>query len=179
MLNRIAKALEEEDAPSFLIDDLFPLVFGRFDSESGRWTLTDPKSWTLYELKRALEFVERIATEYARIFYDPHAIPVTHYKRQKKIAIHLDQQFARCLREAASRSGAFSWMGPDELSERDHFLDEPILFLKQEMRKKGFPRVKKGGGPSRGAVRERYESKLRSRGVKPLVDEERWMPPGP
>jgi hypothetical protein len=141
--------------------------------------LSDCRTWSALEISRGLDFVKDIATRYAQLLQDPRAIPVTHYKRQKRIAIHLDAQFSCILREAAERSGALAWMNAEEKKAHDDFLDEPILFLKQEARKKGFPHVKKGGGVSLSALRERYESKLSDRGVRPLAPQDHWIQPGP
>lgn len=112
---------------------------------------------------RALDRVERIVTQYVQLYQDPRVLPVTHYKRQKKLAIHLDGLFAPLLREVVLRSGI-------GLPVEDAFLDKPILFLKQEARMKGFPRNKKGGGVSRRALRERFQGKLVAKGARVLTE---------
>jgi hypothetical protein len=180
LLNRVLKILDrEKEAASFKVEELHVLLFERVSTDSGTWLLSNCREWSMIEISRGLDFVKGIVTLYVQLLQDPRAIPVTHYKRQKRIAIHLDAQFSCILREAAARSGALAWMNEEELRAHDAFLDEPILFLKQEARKKGFPRAKKGGGASLSALRERYESKLSDRGVKPLAAQDRWVQPGP
>jgi hypothetical protein len=179
LLHRLLDLLEpEHEAPSFKVEKLYDLLFERPSTESRTWHLSDVSKWGNAQISNALGVVKEIVVHYVRLLQDPHSIPVTHYKRQKRVAIHLDEQFALLLRAAAERSGALEWMTDEERGQKDSFLDEPILFLKQEARKKGFPRVKKGGGVSLKALQERYETKLSDRGVRPLPASD-WVQPGP
>lgn len=175
VMNRLVTILErDKEAAPFKLEEIYSVLFEGVP----RWELSSPAEWTVPELGRALEFVEEIVVRYTALFEDPRSFPVTYAKKQKRSAIFLDEQLGKVLREVAVRSGALEWMTGEERSAKDAFLDEPILFLKQEARKKGFPRTKKGGAVSLGILRERYREKQASRGVR-LPKESPWVQPGP
>ena len=167
-LHRIARMLSGEiKSPAFLLEELFDFVF--LDEHYARnrvLRLSTISEWTAASLNLAAEVIEKIVIHYVRLYQDPHSIPVTHYQKQKRLAIHLDALFAPVLRELVIRTGYETLKDDSGLPVKDSFLDEPILFLKQEARAKGFPKTKKGGGASIAALRERFELKLVSKGAR-------------
>lgn len=166
-LDRISRILENERGnAAFRIENLFRYVFIGEDFRNRELRFSPCTQWGASALYRAIGLIENIVTQYVQLYQDPRVLPVTHYKRQKKLAIHLDQLFAPVLREAVYRSGIESWRDSDGAPVEDPFLDKPILFLKQEARAKGFPRNKKGGGVSRRALRERFQEKLAAKGAR-------------
>jgi hypothetical protein len=165
LLSRALRVLDQErESAARKIGELFELLF---EGENPReFRLSDPGAWDAQALARGLHFASEIVVRYVQLYHDPRELPVTHSKRQKRVAIHLDQQLRLLLREAVVRAGADSLREDDGTPATDDFLDEPILFLKQEARARGFPRTKKGGGASLRVLRERFAQKLEAKGVR-------------
>jgi hypothetical protein len=155
---------KESDAAK--VADLFRLVFeNRIGPRTFRFR--PASEWEGEELARALDLLIEVIVQYVARFADPRGIPVTHYARQKRLAIYLDALFSPLLRETVRRSGRDPLVDDSGRPVTDRFLDEPILFLKQEARQKRFPKTKKGGNASVSALRERFHLKLGAKGLAP------------
>ena len=173
----------EKKSPAQKIEDLFIEIFERTGAQGRTFLFTPPMNWSTNVLELAITGIREVVVAYVRLFEDPRTIPVTHYRRQKKTAIHLDSQFSRVLREVVIRTGREKLRAEDGTPAHDEFLDEPILFLKQEARAGVFPKTKKGGGLSRKFMDERFEMKLFAKGYRPMemraASQGGWLQPGP
>lgn len=168
-LERMTEILEDTStSPAQTLEALYETVFANERAGGRMFRLREIERWSWTALKKTLEAIERVATAYVQRFQDPRELPVTHSKRQKRLAIHLDEQFGPVLREAVVRSGIDPHRHEDGTPVPDPFLDEPILYLKQLARAKDFPHAKKGGGASLPALRERFTSKLADKGFRDL-----------
>ena len=155
---------KESDAAK--VAELFRLVF---ENPVGPRTFRfrPVSQWESEELTHALGVLAEVIVQYVAHFADPRGIPVTYYARQKRLAIYLDSLFSPLLREVVRRSGRDPFVDEAGRPVADRFLDEPILFLKQEARHKRFPKTKRGGNASVSALRERFHLKLRAKGLAP------------
>jgi hypothetical protein len=170
VLSRILRVLErEKESAAAKIGELFTLLFEGDNPRQREFRISDPAGWDAEALARGLHFASELVTRYVQLYQDPRELPVTHSKRQKRVAIHLDEQFALLLREGVRRFGTDSLM-EDGRPVEDAFVDKPILFLKQEARAKGFPRTRKGGGVSLRALRERFALRLAGKGVRTVEE---------
>lgn len=169
-LAQITEILERENqSPATSIDALYDFIFANetHNSTPGRlFRLCDSAKWNWLSVTRTVASIEPIVALYVQKFQDPRELPVTHSKRQKRVAIHLDEQFGPVLREAVVRSGLEALREEDGSPAKDPFLDEPILFMKQQARAKDFPKAKKNGGVSLPALRERFMMKLTAKGFR-------------
>jgi hypothetical protein len=151
----LERELSRVNSPANVITNVYTLIFGDAHPPKPE-QLIAPNTWDASTLARIVRLIGSIVSHYVSLFQDPRDLPVTHYWKQKKVAIFLDQQFGLFLNEALARSGG-------EVAQ-DDFLDKPILFLKQEARRGGFPRVKKRA--SLKAIEERFCQKLEDKGVR-------------
>lgn len=160
--------LQEDDAPSFTLEKAYAHVFLDLHGRNRIYKLGDPREWHERQLLRVLHLILEIVPRYTQLFQNPQAIPVTHYKRQKTLSIHLDEQFAQVLHERVRRSKVGGMMDEQGGTISDPVLDAPILWLKEEARGKNFPKNKKGAVVSLKKLEERFESKLLDKGIRLL-----------
>lgn len=170
-LIELAEILQEEDVPSKVLEDAYQYVFFDRLGRSRATKLTDPQEWHDRQLQRAIQLVLEIVPRYTQLFQNPQTIPVTHYKRQKTLSIHLDEQFARILRERVRRSKVGGMLDETGATISDPVLDTPILDLKQEARSKTFPKNKRGEISSLKKLKDRFEDKLFAKGIRPELVE--------
>src|SRR4051812_21034359 len=90
LLQRILDVFESDfPSPAFRLEHLYRQVFAN-ELPGGRMiALTDPSKWESGALVRAVDLIQEIVIHYVREYQDPRVLPVTHYKRQKRLAIHL------------------------------------------------------------------------------------------
>lgn len=112
------------------------------------------ENWHAEALDRALHYAREIIVRYTEYFYDPSHLPVTYYRRQRRVSSHLDQQLSPILREVVRRTGA--------TDEPDLFLKEPIFYFKKEVRTRAYPK-NKHGRVSLELMRERFRLLLMHR----------------
>ena len=164
-LNHLARTLDNEEAtPAAILDEAYQLIFEEEFGRSRAVTLSDPTSVDERSLNRIIGFMIRIVPRYTQLYQDPHAIPVTHYQRQKKLAVHLDQQLTKMLWEKVLRAQVPGLI-ENGLPVRDAFLDSPILFMKEDARTKRFPKNKRGGISNVQILVDRFEEKLLAKGI--------------
>jgi hypothetical protein len=92
--------------------------------------------WEPEALERGLHLVEDIIVNYIHYYSDLSLLQVTHYRKQRRVAAHLDKICAPLLKECLLRKGIES--------EPDLFLNEPIFAFKKEVRTKAYPKTKRG-----------------------------------
>jgi hypothetical protein len=144
--------------PAESVEAIYTFVFAHESGRGRAFRMVDPARWAWPELSRAVASITEIAGLYAERFHDPRRLPVTHSRKQKRLAIHLDEQFGPVLREAVVRSGIERLVNDDGTPAADAFLDEPILSLKQAARQER--------RPTAASLRERFVSKLRDKGFR-------------
>ena len=161
-LARLLRELEKDHSPAELISEISPWILG--DGISNPPFRVNPaEKWAASTLVQAAHFIRGIVSRYVQIFQDPRNLPVTHSLRQKNVAIKLDQQFRILLREMVIRSGQV--LDENGAAVKDDFLDEPILYLKQEARSKRFPKTK-NRGVKLSDLEARFDDKLQVKGAK-------------
>ena len=162
-MNHLARDLNhDEDTSVKILEEVYASIFD--DERNRARSILDVNQWNALTIDRAIDFLRRIVPRYAQLYQDPHAIPVTHYQKQKRLAIHLDQQFSKILWEKVKRAGV-----PGLLEEgkpvKDAFLDSPVLFMKEDARTKRFPKNKKGAIVNLQLLVDRFEDKLLAKGI--------------
>lgn len=158
-LHRLTEILSGGPAePAESAEALYAFVFANESGGGRAFRLVEPSRWGWPELSRAVKEIAEVVALYAERFHDPRRLPVTHSRKQKRLAIHLDEQFGPVLREAVVRSGIERLVNDDGTPAADPFLDEPILSLKQAARQER--------RPTAASLRERFESKLRDKGFR-------------
>ena len=164
----VLEPLEDEAlSPAERISRVYAALFAGRVPAPRVMRLVNPSTWPSPDLVRAVASVREIVVRYVHYFQDPRELPVTHYRKQKAVAIHLDAEFGPLLRELVLRSGREALREADGTPAKDAFLDKPILFLKEEARAKKFPKTKGGEGVSIDAVRARFVAKLEAKGAFP------------
>jgi hypothetical protein len=162
-MNHLSRDLNHEENTSVIIlEEIYSEIFD--DDRNRARTLQDVNQWNAQTIDRAIDFLKRIVPRYAQLYQDPHAIPVTHYQRQKKLAIHLDQQFSKILWEKVRRADVPGLL-ENGLPVKDAFLDSPVLFMKEDARTKRFPKNKKGAIVNLQLLIDRFEEKLLAKGI--------------
>jgi hypothetical protein len=111
-------------------------------------------SWDAETLSQAIDLARELIVRYTDLYYDPSQLPVTFYRRQRRISAFLDQAFSPLLKEHVRRTGA--------TDEPDLFLNEPIFYFKKEARTRAYPKNKHGRIPL-GFLRERFRLLLMHR----------------
>lgn len=152
LLNRV---LKDADLPAEQrIKELYDFLFENRSLPSRTFSLSKLGDWNPDDLQRALYFSEEISALYARYYHDSSVIPVTFYKREKRIRRHLDHEFSSLYKEIIRRSG--------RLLEPELITEEPIYYLMQRAREKGFPKAKEGG-PNLNTLKSRFHLELARR----------------
>jgi hypothetical protein len=104
----------------------------RLMEELSGFALSPLERWSAEDLARARHFAEEIVVLYVSYFYDLSRLPVTYYKREKAIRRLLDREFSALFKEIARRQGAHP--------EARLVTEEPIYYLLQMARTRGFPK---------------------------------------
>jgi hypothetical protein len=128
-LSRLLK--DETLAATDLTERLYSHLFGTNIFELSRFG-----EWEQGALSGGVHFAGEISALYARRYHDPRVIPVTYYKREKRIRRHLDHQFSLLFDEVRRRAGTDS--------ARELITAEPIYYLMQIARERGFPKDRDG-----------------------------------
>jgi hypothetical protein len=154
-LFHLARLLEKDPeklAPGLRIDELYEYLFENEAFIHRTLTLSDPRKWDSEEMERGLYFAEKIITFYVHYYADPSLLPVTYYRKQRRIAAHLDRVLSPILIERLVRRG--------EAVPHDIFLTEPIFAFKKELRSKAYPKSRKTGRVKLDLIRARFHEKL-------------------
>jgi hypothetical protein len=151
-LNRLLQNAELQ--PLNLVEQLWSELFERKPDRSFRFDLSSVKDWDFESLQRAVYFAEEIAAQYTHLFHDPRVIPVTYYKREKAIRRHFDHGFSLLFNEIISRSRVEH--------EKELITQEPIYYLLQIARERGFPK-EKNGRPNLALLKSRIHLDLSHR----------------
>ena len=155
--------LKEESTPVQIISELYKALYGDQHPPRPQWKPLIEK-WESVVIARAILLAAEIVAKYVQLFYDPKSLPVTHYWKQKQVALLLDEHFSTVMWDAIKRSGTEeNGFNIYEELEADDFLDKPILFLKQEARDRVFWNLKNNIGLL--AIRDRFLEKVKSSGV--------------
>jgi hypothetical protein len=125
------------------------------DGSDPVWQMTrECDKWFASDREQALEHAREIIVRHTELYYDPSLLPVTYYRRQRRIAAFLDQALSPLLRHHVRRTGA--------TEDPDLFLNEPIFYFKKEVRTRAYPK-NKHGRVNLDLMRERYRLLLMHR----------------
>lgn len=154
-LHQVLRILRQDKvSPASCVEELYSYLFENRDVPVRQSALSALGEWQIDELRRAFDLSEEIIAQYTRRYYDPREIPVTYYKRERKVRRYLDEQFSRLFRELMERSG--------QHPEAELITQEPIYYLMQQAREKKFPKSKDGRA-SLGILRTRLHLGLSRR----------------
>jgi hypothetical protein len=163
-LTQLKRILDEQKSELEILELIYEYIYdGHFNKRAK--VLRDPGTYEDHALNRVIILFSLIVPRYVQLFQNPHGIPVTHSQKQKNLAIHLDQQFKKALWEKVKRAKVPGLLGDDGLPIKDPFLDEPILFMKQDARSKLFPKNKRGDIVNLQSLVERFAEKLTAKGI--------------
>ncbi|MBC7693490.1 MAG: hypothetical protein H7222_17120 [Methylotenera sp.] len=123
-----------------LYAELFPEPSGRPSGRPAVFDLSTVNQWDMESLQRAVHFAEEITAHYAARYSDPRVIPVTYYRREKRIRRHFDQHFCHLFEEIMIRSRRL----PKKDLVKELVTEEPIYYLMQIAREKKFPKSRDG-----------------------------------
>ncbi|RYZ73228.1 MAG: hypothetical protein EOP09_02185 [Proteobacteria bacterium] len=149
---------ESEESPARILEMLSTFVLRDLPVIEENEHATPVHKELLHEI---LPLIEEVVIRYVQLYQDPRDIPVTHYARQKSLAIQLDSDFSPIVREVVR---AFGTAAPEDLEGHDAFMDEPILFLKKEARDKKIAYESKSRVELK-ALRDRFNMKLEGKGL--------------
>jgi hypothetical protein len=140
VLYQIARVLERgQGSASGRVEQLYDYLFKNDGFRDQSYHLSPLSQWTDEGLERALYYSEEIISTYTHLYYDPRVIPVTYYKRERRVRRHLDEVFSGVFKELIRRRN-LSLGGQTPAPEL--ILEEPIYYLKQLAREKSFPKAK-------------------------------------
>lgn len=171
-LIELAEILQAEAGATSVLEKAYQYTFYDRLGRNRPVSISEPRDWHDQQLQRAIQQILKIVPRYTQFFQNPQSIPVTHYKRQKTLSIHLDDQFARILRERVRRSKVGGMLDESGATIADPVLDSPILDLKQEARGKSFPKNKRGEISILKRLEDRFEEKLAAKGIHAELPEE-------
>lgn len=153
-VQRLLAALPDDQPRAERIELIYAYLFANEGFGGERVELEPPRAWPNEALERAKSQAADIVARYTELFYDPSKLPVTHYRKQRRVSARLDELISPILREIVARTG--------ETADPDLFLNEPIFFLKKEARTRAFPKNKQGR-IGLDLVRERFRLLLSRR----------------
>ena len=134
-LFQLTRVLRDPDVPpTTQIEQLYKVQFEPWHSQGPTIYLSEVKEWNPESLSQAAYFAEEITALYVHLYYDPRVIPVTYYKREKRIRRYYDQQFSILFKEIMERN--------HRTFVKELATEEPIYYLMQIAREKKFPRTK-------------------------------------
>jgi hypothetical protein len=135
-LFQISRILKDSDLlPTSQVKKLYEYLFKTDGFRKREFELTSLSKWEQNALNRAVVYAENTVVLYTYHFYDPRVIPVTYYKREKRIRRHLDYLFSIVFKEIAIRRG----LKP----QIELIMEEPIFYLMQMVRERSFPKTRK------------------------------------
>lgn len=157
-LEQLLQIFEKIEEPNTaILEEAHAFVIRRNVATEANWKITD--------VDKAIGLISEIVPRYVNFFFDPRLFPVTHAQKQKSLAITLDKFFSNILWQKVRINEVPELVQPGEVV-KDPFLDEPILFMKQEARGKNFPKNKRGELTHPEALIERFQEKLLAKGIQ-------------
>jgi hypothetical protein len=152
LMSRMVRMLRQEDlAATGQVEALYAHLFENRAVPTRILSLTPMDHWDIFELRQAFDVAEELIVQYVGHFYDARVIPVTYYKRERRVRRHLDQQCSALFKELIRRAG--------KTVEPELVIEEPIYCLEQVAREKRFPKSR-DGKPNLATLRSRLHLEL-------------------